>query len=206
ALDEAFNGPRQQTTGQNQLGGFPGGGFGGGGGGRGGRGGGGFGGGGPGGFFGSLAAPGATTPSTPSPNTIRVVAYPPTNTLLVRASPLDMIRIKQLLRNAIDIDDADSKGIIKTWILKPLQFANATEVANILKDVYREYTNNTPSPSQVGGLPGFIFTRGGRGGGGNANVDASGNPRAVNLSVGVDDRANRIIVNCSGSLYQAIQK
>src|SRR5579871_4283062 len=62
-------------------------------------------------------------------------------------------------------------------------------------------------PTQVGGLPGFAF--GGRGGGGrfsNANVDASGNPRGVSLSVGIDDRANRIIVNCTESLYQDIQK
>ena len=189
ALDEAFNGPKQ-TAAQQQGGGGRGGGRGG------------FG-----GFFGPFAAPGATTPATPAADTIRVVAYPPTNTLLVRASPLDMLRIRQLLKNAIDTEDTESKGIIKTWILKPLQFANAMEVANIIKDVYREYTNNNPQPTQVGGLPGFAF--GGRGGGGrfsNANVDASGNPRGVSLSVGIDDRANRIIVNCTESLYQDIQK
>jgi type II secretory pathway component GspD/PulD (secretin) len=182
ALDEAFNGPRQQAGPQQ---GGPGGGFG--------------------GFFGRFAAAGAAPPSTTNPNTIRVVAYPPTNTLLVRASPLDMLRIRQLLKNAIDTEDTDSKGVMRTFVLKPLKYADATEVANVIKDVYREYTNNNPVPGQVGGFPGFGFGR--RGGSfQNANVDANGNPRGVGLSVGVDTQANRLIVNCTESLYEDIQK
>jgi type II secretory pathway component GspD/PulD (secretin) len=179
ALDEAFNGPRQTTPTQQGFGGF------------GGR------------FFGPFAAAGATTPANPSPNTIRVVAYPPTNTLLVRASPLDMIRIRQLLKNAIDVEDTDSKGVMKTWYLK-LQHARASEVADVIRDVYREYTNNNPQQTSTGGFPGFGFR--GRGGFQNQNIDASGNPRGVTLSVGVDATANQIVVNCNESLYQDIQK
>lgn len=193
ALDEAFNGPRQQTI-QPQQGGP---GRGGSGGRRGSGGRDGFD-----GFFGDFAGAGAALPANPSPNTIRVVAYPPTNTLLVRASPIDMLRIRKLLKNAIDTEDPDSKAVMKTWILKPLQFATATEVAGVIKDVYREYTNNNPQPAQGGGFLGFGFPGGGFS---NANVDADGNPRAVRLTVGVDDRANRIIVNCSESVYQDIQ-
>jgi len=180
-LDEAFNGPKQQNAPAQQDGPR-----------------------GSGEFFGRFGAAGAAPPSNPSANTIRVVAYPPTNTLLVWASPLDMLRIRQLLKNAIDTEDTASKAVIKTWILKPLQFATATEVASVIRDVYREYTNNNPSSNQVGGFSGFGFP-GGRGGSQNANMDANGNPRAVSLSVGVDDRANRIIVNCSESVYQDIQ-
>jgi general secretion pathway protein D len=184
ALDEAFNGPKQQAGPQQ---GGPGGGFG--------------------GFFGRFGAAGATPPSTTNPNAIRVVAYPPTNTLLVRASPLDMLRIRQLLKNAIDTEDTESKGIMRTFVLKPLKYADATDVANVIKEVYREYTNNNPVPGQVGGFPGFGFGGRGRGAGAqNANVDASGNPRAVGLSVGVDAQANRLIVNCTESLYEDIQK
>jgi general secretion pathway protein D len=149
-------------------------------------------------FFGR----GAMMPSNPAPKTISVVAYPPTNTLLVRASPLDMIRIRQLLKNAIDTEDTESKGVLKTWVLRPLKYANATEVANVIRDVYREYTNNNPLPGQGGGGRGFRF----RGGFQNANLDANGNPRDVSLSVGVDDSANRIILHCSESMYQDVQK
>jgi general secretion pathway protein D len=173
ALDEAFNGPKQNTP---QL---P-------------------------AFFGRFAGPGAMTPANPSPNTVRVVAYPPTNMLLVKASPLDMIRIRALLKNAIDVEDTESRGLMKTWYLK-LTHARATDVANIIKDVYREYTDNNPVATTVGGFRGFGF----RGRGGppqNQNLDASGNPRAVSLLVGVDDTANEIVVNCSESLYQDIAK
>jgi type II secretory pathway component GspD/PulD (secretin) len=180
-LDEAFNGPKRQTAPAQQDGSR-----------------------GSGEFYGRFGAAGAAPPSNPGPNTIRVVAYPPTNTLLVRASPLDMLRIRQLLKNAIDTKDTASKAVIKTWILKPLQFATATEIAGVIREVYREYTNNNPSPTQVGGFSGFGFP-GGRGGSQNGNMDANGNPRGVSLSVGVDDRANRIIVNCSESVYQDIQ-
>src|SRR5438093_583686 len=92
-------------------------------------------------FFGPFAAEGAAPPAASNPGTIRVVAYSPTNTLLVRAGPLDMLRIRKLLKNAIDLDETDSKAVMKTWVLKPLQFATATEVASILRDVHREYTN-----------------------------------------------------------------
>jgi type II secretion system protein D len=190
ALDEAFNGPRQQN--QNQQGG----GFGGPGGGRGG----GFG-----NFFSQFAAPGATPPATPRKDTIRVVAYPPTNTLLVRASRIDMLRIRQLLKNAIDPDEpVNSSAVVQTWMLKRLQYANATEVANVIRDVYREHLNANPSPTQLEGFGGFRFR--GRGGSQqNLNVDANGNPRAVDLSVGVDNRSNRLIVSCSKALYEDIQ-
>src|SRR5262249_27910570 len=107
-LDEAFNGPRPQQGGFGGRGrGF------GGGGGFGPGGGGGFGPGGGGGF--PFAAPGATTPTTPTPDRIRVVADPTSNSLLVQASPLDLLTIRSLLDRAIDNGDSDARGSIKTW-------------------------------------------------------------------------------------------
>src|SRR5262249_14907878 len=70
-LDEAFNGPKQQTQPQQQ---FP--------------------------FFNNRF--GVQPPANPTPNTIRVVADPATNSLLVRASPLDMLTIRRLLDTALD--------------------------------------------------------------------------------------------------------
>src|SRR5205823_6588929 len=68
-----------------------------------------------------------------------------------------------------------------------------------------EHINNNPSATTVGGFPGFGF--GGRRGGGAPiqNVDANGNPRGVDLSVGIDDTSNRLIVSCSEKMYKEIQ-
>jgi type II secretory pathway component GspD/PulD (secretin) len=184
-LDEAFNGPKQ-TTGQP---GAPGGG-------------GGFGGGfGPGRFFNQFAAAGASAP-TPRKDAIRVVADPGSNSLLVRASPLDMLTIRRLLDKAIDSGEIDSNAVQKTFVIGPLKYANATDVVSVLKDVYREQMNSTPSNTQIGGFAGFGF----RFAGATRAVDSSGNPRQVTLSVGVDDRTNSVVVQCTTAMYDDIKK
>ena len=87
---------------------------------------------------------------------IRVVADTTTNSLLVRASPLDMLRIKRLL-GTIDSGENDKSDTIRNHTIK-LHNTTAVEVAGVLRDVYREQTN---ANSQGGGGGG----RGGQGGG-----------------------------------------
>jgi type II secretory pathway component GspD/PulD (secretin) len=94
ALEDVFNNPKEATTPFRP---------------------GGFFGGGPGGFRG-LAPPAGT----PTPDRIRVVAYPATNMLLVRASPLDMLAVRSLLKRALDTDESDARGLVKTRLIGPL--------------------------------------------------------------------------------------
>jgi type II secretory pathway component GspD/PulD (secretin) len=156
------------------------------------------------GFFGQFGGRGVAPPPNPSANRIRVVADASTNSLLVRASPLDMLTIRRLLEKAIDTSETDSKAIVRSWLV-PLKHANATEVSNTIKEAYREYMNRDAFNITVGGFPGFGFGRVARTTG-NPNVDANGNPRTVSLSVGVDDRSNRLILVCSERLYDDIKK
>lgn len=132
---------------------------------------------------------------------IRVVADPATNSILVRANPIDMLEIRRLIRDAIDTGETDSKAVIQTFII-PMKYASANEVASIIRDVYREYMNTNPQTGTFGGFGGFGFFRGGQ----NRNVDANGNPRQVTLSVGVDDHSNRLILSCNEKLYDDIKK
>jgi type II secretion system protein D len=150
-------------------------------------------------FRGQQAAPAPVANAIPP---VRVVADPATNSLLVKASPLDMLRIRRLLES-IDADVTESRAAVKPWII-PLKHAIASQVASIIKDVYREHINNNPSATTVGGFPGFGFGR--RGGAPlQQNVDANGNPRGVDLSVGIDDTSNRLIVSCSEKMYKEIE-
>src|SRR5438105_14816295 len=87
---------------------------------------------------------------------IGVVADPATNSLLVRASPIDMLGIRRLLNTSIDVDTVDSRAVIKTWII-PLMHASATEVANVIRDVYREHMDKN---AVTGGFGGFGGRRG----------------------------------------------
>jgi type II secretion system protein D len=168
-LDEAFNGTKQQPAQQ----GFP--------------------------FFNPFRGMGAQPPAAPAENRIRVVADPTSNSLLVKASPVDMLTIRRLLEKAIDSGTTESNAIDRTWVVGPLKYASASDVASVVRDIYREHMNNNPIPGQT---PGFRV----RGPMQNLNLDANGNPRAVTLSVGVDDRSNSLIVNCSTAMHEDIKK
>ena len=190
-LDQAFNGTRQEQ--QQQRG------FGGGGGGFGGRGG--F----P--FFGQFGAPGAAAPAAPTPNRIRVVADPGTNSLLIKASPLDMLNIRRLLDKAIDTDENDSAATVRTWLIK-VKHGSAMEIANVIRDVYRDHMNATTSNTVVSGYPGFSVGGGGfggRGGGGGGRGGASSVAASMPLSIGVDDRSNQIVAACSERMYEELK-
>lgn len=177
-LDEAFNGPKQPANqgGRNQGFQMP--------------------------FGGRFAAANAAPPAdpTPSPNRVRVVADPSTNSLLVRANPLDMLTIRRLLDKAIDTGDTDSDGLMKVYYIGPLKYAIADEVAQVVMQVYEQSVNQPAVRGVVGQFPGFQF-------GGttlNRNLGPDGQPRAVTLSVGVDSRSNSLVVNCREALYKNI--
>ncbi len=155
--------------------------------------------GGPGGLFGGLLGGPAATPRV---ERVRVVAYPATNSLLVKASLLDMRTVRRLVKDFLDTGVTDSKAVIKTWIIGPLQYSAANDVYYVLRDVYRESMNNNSRAALfAGGISPF---------GGNRqqmqNLDQHGNPMGVSLSIGVDDKTNSLIVACSENLYKDLDK
>jgi type II secretory pathway component GspD/PulD (secretin) len=132
---------------------------------------------------------------------VRVVADVGSNALLVHASPLDMLEVRRLVRQGIDVADTESKAVTHTWLIGPLRYATATEVADVLRKVYREQMNNNPPPSALANMPRRVARRLV-----NQNVDINGNPRAVSLSIGVDDRINSLALACSEALYHDINQ
>ena len=195
-LDEAFNGPKA---------GGPGGGRGG----PGGGGGGGMPGIGGGGLIGGLVTGalgiGGGGPGQPvRVERIRVVADPATNTLLVKASPLDLLTIRNLLGKALDVGTSDSNAVTKTWMIGPLQNASASEVATVVRDVYRDNLNATSVRTNVAGNPGFAMFPF-QGGGGQQNQNPLLQQKAP-LSVGVDERTNSIALSCNAMLYEDVRK
>src|SRR5439155_7632556 len=139
---------------------------------------------------------------------VRVVADPASNTLLVRASPVEMVTIKNLIKNSIDAEE-DVTGAQKVHPLGPFHSANAAEVAQVIQTVYRDYTGADSRGGRFGGFPGFLFGGGGGVGGGGANqrpTDANGITRPNPLSVAVDDRSNMLWVLSSDNLFKDIEK
>ena len=188
-LNEWFNGP-QQPQGRNNQNPFAqffpgGGGFGGG------RGG-----------FGSQEPAGAT----PTPPRVRIVAEQTSNSLLVKASQLDILTIDNLLRTVIDRGVTDSNAVVKAFTFGPLQYAVATEVVDILSTVYRESTNAGASQGQnrigggFGGLGGFAAF-----GARQQPLDALGRPKQVSLTIAADDRTNSIFGTATETMRKDIE-
>jgi hypothetical protein len=175
-LDELYNGPKQQATP------FPTG---------------------PGMLrFGGQVAP----PAAERPTRIRVVADPGSNSLLVRATPLDVLGVQHLLETSIDLGETDSAAVQRTWVLRPLKHADAGEVARTLRDVYHVQMSNGSSTTATaapatpfGGRAARTFL---------AAQTANGNNRTQgpSLSIGVDERTQTLVVACSERMKDEIQE
>ncbi len=136
---------------------------------------------------------------------IRVVADPGTNSLLIRANPVDMLAIRRHIRNTIDnADTGDVKAIIRQWVLPPLKHANAIEVASVVYNVYREFMS--PEASRLGGGLGTLGLSGrGPSFGRSTQRDSQGNQRTTQLSIGVDERSNLLVLSCSQNMYNDVK-
>ena len=185
-LDEAYNGAKR----------------GGGGGGPGGRGQGG--GGGPqagGGILGTMMSGligggGGGGGGTSRDEIIRVVADPATNSLLIRAKPIDLLTIRRLVTNSIDtLIDSDAK--IKTFVIGPLKYANAANVAEIIEGVYRESMSARSSSTTTANTPGggLFFNQ-------QRSVDPAGHAL---LSFKVDGGTNSLIIGAPTTLKEEIE-
>lgn len=168
-LDEWFNGPRKSQTAVNPL-------------------------------LAALAMRGrgrrgAPPPPPPEPPRIHVVADPKTNTVLVRGTALDLIAVQRVLQTAIDVPPGESEAAMKPFVIGPLQYAVATDVVKVLKDVYQQ---DLDQATVRGG-----YRRRGRP---MQPLDPSGRPRPVTLTITADDRTNSIIGMAPGKIADGVKK
>jgi general secretion pathway protein D len=143
------------------------------------------------------------------PNRISVVADNATNSILVRANPLDMLTIRRLIRDALDITDTESEAVARTWVIGPLKNTTAREVASVLEGAYRDSMSSTQS-AMVAGMPGFnLFgfnqqtMRGGMAGAASGQDKTKSQPK---LSIGVDDRTNTLVVVATTPMYKDVDR
>ena len=157
-----------------------------------------------GGGLGGLLGGGGEEATPASKQKVRIVADPTSNSLLVKASPLDVLTIYSILDQSIDSGETDSKAIARTYVIGPLKQASAFEVGNTIREVFRENVSGGGGNTGGGNVafnPFNPFQRGGQ-------QQPAGNPKnaAPSLSVSVNDQTNTVIVNCPPSLYEEIKK
>ena len=84
----------------------------------------------------------------------------------------------------IDAGETESAALIRTWMLPPFKHARANEVAQLLREVYREQMTT----------------------GSSNDFSGRGASRPVPLSIGVDDRSNRLVLSCSERTKEDIEE
>lgn len=129
---------------------------------------------------------------------VRVVAEKSSNSLIVvKASPLDYMLIEKLLSGVIDGGRNESAAVMKTFVL-PLKNADATEMATLVRGVFKSYMASTGGNQAIGNFP-FLPGLGG-------GQPQQQQQRPPALSVEIDDRSNSIVVLCAETLYEDIKK
>lgn len=131
---------------------------------------------------------------------IRVVADPSTNSLLVKASPIDMLTIRRMVAEFIDNHKVNAQLIVRQWKLGPLKFTSAKEIYLLIKDIYKEHINNTLDMMRSPAMRNSYF-----GYGLNLNVDENGQPRKVDLTVSYDDQTNAVFLSCNEVTFKEIK-
>ncbi len=137
--------------------------------------------------------------------TVRIVADTRTNALLVKAPNLELAKIRQLVETVLDVPNADSDALARTYTIT-LKYYRAADAYNVIRDVYRDFVSRSGRDSGPGGMQGMFFAPfpfGGRRDGDN-NSSNTRSTRSGSLSLGVDERSNSLILYCTEGVYQQV--
>ncbi len=141
-----------------------------------------------------LGGSGAGTPTDPKAGRVRVLGEKNSNSLVViKASQLDMLMIKYLLKNAIDDNTPPEGGVAKAWTI-PVINTKASSLVPTIRNVYANKTGRN-AVRQQGGNPFNPFA-----------PQAAPAPTNVALAIDYDDATNKVVLNCVETDYLEIKK
>jgi hypothetical protein len=132
------------------------------------------------------------------------------NALLVQAKPAELDMIEEMLK-ILDQPGSPEEVLVQARPrLIPVFNTSATEIAEIVKQVYAERMAGTGA---AGGMPGpqdffrqMMQNQGGRGGrGGNRNNNAAAADTAK-MSIGIDTRSNSLVVSAPDQLFTEVKE
>lgn len=126
---------------------------------------------------------------------VRLAADKRTNSILVRAPRQIVVTIKRFVETELDINNVDQKLQPKPHIFK-LFNADATEMVNIIKEIYKEYVQTSQGGGMQPGMPFNPFAQQQR---------PQEQERSIKLSVAANTRDNSLIMNCPDILWPEIE-
>ena len=141
--------------------------------------------------------------------TVSIVSDPRLNALVVQANDEDLAMVDSLLGI---IDKEGSETEVETQgkpRLIPVTYVSATDIANILKEVYAGRINGASGGGQQQRQPNpedIIKAMMQRGGGGGRGGSQEVKSEPAKLSIGVDSTSNSIIVSAPEPLFKEVEE
>jgi type II secretory pathway component GspD/PulD (secretin) len=141
---------------------------------------------------------------TSGPMTLRIIPDLRTNSLFVSGPPHLVDEVEDTLA-ILDASELPEQLRARTPRYIEVKHADVNEVADMIRDVYKEEMT-APQQSRGGGQNPLAALMGGGGGGrGSSRGGSGGGASRIKLTLGVDSRNSRLVVSASEALYLQIE-
>ena len=131
----------------------------------------------------------------PQGPTVRIVADPRTNSLLVKAPKMTIAEIKRILETYLDVPDPSSETAARQYIIGPLKHHTAAAVAEVLRTIFADFIRRETRQPQMPQIP-FPF---------NQQREEPAPRGGPQIAIAVDEVSNRILVNCPEAYFKPIK-
>jgi type II secretory pathway component GspD/PulD (secretin) len=162
-----------------------------------------------GGILGSLMGAGGRGTVQPS-GSIKITPDSRLNALIVQANDKDLDTIQELLNILDQKDSPEEVEVLPRAKMIPLYNTDATTVAGIVQEVYRDRMVLSSAQTQGGQMAGpqaFLqMMTGGRGGRGGRGGNQQQGDETPKMSISVDVRSNSLIVAAPESLFEDVRQ
>ena len=135
------------------------------------------------------------------PMTLRIIPEVRSNALFV-TGPADQIRQVEDMLKILDASELPEQLRDRSPQFIPVDFADVSEVAEIVRNVYKEELEGENNQNNGGNPLAMLMGGGGSRG---SSRGGRGGQRTVKLTLGVDTNTSQLIVSCSDSLYRQIE-
>lgn len=157
------------------------------------------------GFFGGLSSMGSSLMQAAGVGTLgggsqalRIIPDTRSNSLFV-SGPADKVRDVEEMLKVLDSSELPESLRDRLPRMIPVEYTDAEEVAEIVKEVYKDYMEDRSNQAQRGANPFAMLM------GGNSNDQKNRRKPAIELTIGVDTRTNQLIVSANDTLFRQIE-
>jgi type II secretory pathway component GspD/PulD (secretin) len=158
-----------------------------------------------GGLVGSLLSLGSSGPLVTGP--VQIIPETRLNALIVEAAPADLDTVENLLK-ILDQGDVPETQVSPKPRLIPVQNSSASQIADIVKEVYQERLAGASRQRQPSPEDFIQMLRGGSSSGSRGSSSSRRNPndQLPKMTIGVDERTNSLIVSAPNALFEEVRQ